>query len=395
VTLGGVSVPGNKILLVDADIASRNFVARTLQKQGHEVLQVGSAKEGLIAAWRDHPELIVIEPALDDLQGEDFAAKLRQDPRTARLPLIALSSDQNASRQKSCRDAGFNEYILKSGQAVSRLMDAVNDLLGLRIGGGREGGLLIVFLSAKGGTGASSLCANVAMNIAESQPEAKVAVADMVLPIGSIAPIVGYQDELDLVKVAGLSPGETDSNFFREKLSRLPVWQFYLLAGSPDPDSANELQGTRIGDLIRGLRSGFDFVVVDLGRSLSKISLPIIQNADLLVLIVSADAGAVALTRTLLEYLRAKGVGNDAIYAIVNRAVGLDGLTKPETEKMLDLPIKSAIPYLGGHLAIANNQHQPFTLRFPTETASIIFKDIAKSVVEQARQRRGQPEQET
>jgi len=385
-------VAGKKILIVDSDIASRNFISRTLQGQGHEVLQVSSAKEGLIAAWRDLPDLIIIEPVLEDLKGEEFAAKLRQDPRTARLPLIALSVDKSPARQKACLEAGFNEYILKSGQAISRLMDSINELLGLKVGGAKEGGLLIVFLSAKGGIGTSSLCANIAMNIAQLQPEAKVVVADMVLPIGSLAQIVGYEEDQNLITAASLSAGETDSNYFREKLPRLPVWQFHILAGSPDPESANQLQGGRIGDIVRALKSGFDYVVVDLGRSLSRFSLPLIKSADLLALIVSTDASTVTLTKTLLDYLRAKRVDNASIYTILNRAVGLEGLTKPEAEKALGLEIRTAVPYLGGNFTLANNQHRPFSQKFPGDTTSIIFVDLARKIMELARKRRAEAE---
>ncbi len=52
-------MPRKKILIIDADVASRNFVARKLLEQNYEVLQVGSGKEGLISAWRDHPHLVV------------------------------------------------------------------------------------------------------------------------------------------------------------------------------------------------------------------------------------------------------------------------------------------------------------------------------------------------
>lgn len=390
---GGASVSGKKILIVDTDVASRNFIARTLQQQQHEVVQLGSAREGLIAAWRDQPDLIIIEPAMEDLRGEEFAAKLRQDPRTARLPLIALSADKTPARQKACLDAGFNEYILKSGQAISRLMDSINGLLGLKVGGAKEGGLLIVFLSAKGGIGTSSLCANIAMNIAQVQPEAKVVVADLVLPIGSLAHIVGFeQEDRNLVTLAGMTAGETDGNYFRENLPRLATWQFHLVAGSPDPESANQLQGGRIGDIVRALKSGFDYVIVDLGRSLSKFSLPLIKSADLLALIVSTDASTVTLTRTLLDYLHAQRVDNASIYPILNRAVGLEGLTKPEAEKMLGLEIKTAIPYLGGNFTMANNQHRPFSQKFPGDTTSIIFVDIARKIMELARKRRTEVE---
>jgi MinD-like ATPase involved in chromosome partitioning or flagellar assembly len=386
-------VAGKKILIVDTDVASRNFIARTLQQQQHEVIQVSSAKEGLISAWRDQPDLIIIEPVLEDLKGEEFAARLRQDPRTARLPLIALSADKTPARQKACLDAGFNEYILKSGQAISRLMDSINGLLGLKVGGTREGGLLIVFLSAKGGIGTSSLCVNIAMNIAQMQPEAKVVVADLVLPIGSLATIVGFEEEnLNLVTVAAMTAGETDGNYFRENLPHLQAWQFHLVAGSPDPESANQLQGGRIGDIIRALKSGFDYVIVDLGRSLSKLSLPLIKSADLLALIVSSDASTVTHTRTLLDYLRAQRVDNATIYPILNRAVGLEGRTKAEIEKELGLEVKTAVPYLGGNFTMANNQHRPFSQKFPGDTTSIIFVDLARKIMEMARKHRAEGE---
>src|SRR5689334_12263948 len=178
-------MPDKKILIIDADVASRNFIARNLHEQKYEVVQAGSGKEGLIFAWRDRPDLVIIDPTIPDLKGEDLAIKLRQDPRTASMPLIALSSDPSVVRIRSCLDAGFNEYITKSGQAVESLKVAVNRFLGDGDISQKEGGLLIVFLSAKGGAGTSSLCANVAMNVSQYQPQARVAVIDLVLPIGS------------------------------------------------------------------------------------------------------------------------------------------------------------------------------------------------------------------
>ncbi|MEW6400771.1 MAG: response regulator [Chloroflexota bacterium] len=377
-----------KILIVDSDAASRNFIARQLQEQNYEVLQAGSGKEGLISAWRDRPDLIIAEPVLADLKGEELAHKLRQDARTAAVPLIALSSDASVARIRSSQDAGFNEYIVKSGEAITALNEAVGRLLGLSAGGAREGGLLIVFLSAKGGTGVSSLCANFAMTIAHSQPEARVAVADLVLPIGSVAPIVGYTGETNIVTASDMSPQETTVDFFHKYLTELSEWKFHLLAGSPDPESSNHLKSERIWDIISTLRAGYEYVLVDLGRSLSRISLPLIQNADLSVLIVSADLSAVMLTKTLWEYLKNKGIQPNSVYPILNRAVGIEGLTKPEAEKILDFEIKTAMPYLGSNFTVANNQHLPFSLKFPKDTAAIVFKETTRAMVDLARRLR-------
>ena len=374
-----------KILIVDADVASRNFIARNLLGQKYEVIQAGSGKEGLIHAWRDHPDLMVIDPTIADLSGEEIARKLKQDVRTANMPLIALSSDPSAARVKACFAAGFSEYILKSGQAVPMLNETIGRLLGITSAITKQGGLLIVFLSAKGGTGTSSICANIAMTIAQNQPEARVVVVDMVLPIGSIAPIVGYDGPLNIVTVADMPAEETTHEFFRDKLPELNLWRFRLLAGSPDPESSNQLKVGRIWDIVSALKASYDYVLIDIGRALSKISLPLIQNADLVALIVSTDISTVSIAKTLWDYMKNKGVAADSIFPILNRAVGLEGLSKQDAEKALEIQIKATMPYLGSSFAFANSHHQPFTLKFPNDTASFVFQETAKEMSNLAR----------
>ncbi len=383
-------MPEKKILIIDADVASRNFIARNMLDQKYEVIQAGSGKEGLIYAWRDRPDLAVIDPTITDITGEELARKLKQDARTSNMPLIALSSDPSVVRIKPCLDAGFSEYITKSGQAVAILNETAKRLLGLSDMVARKGGLLMVFLSAKGGTGTSSMCANIAMNIGQNQPEARVVVVDMVLPIGSIAPIVGYEGKQNIVTVAEMLPEETSLEFFRDKLTELKIWRFNLLAGSPDPESSNHLKAGRVGDIVSALKESYDYVLVDIGRSLSRITLPLIQNADLNILIVSTDASTVSLTKTILEYMKSKSVNEDAIFAVLNRAVGLEGLSKAETEKALEISIRTTMPYLSSNMSFANSHHQPFTLKFPKDTASIVFQDAAKEMSNLARRLRAE-----
>ena len=268
------------ILIIDPDDASRTYVARALAGRGFATLPAPTGREGMLAALQHKPALIIVDPALRDVSAEDFARALRQDENTAAMPLIALSSIPDPARAHSCLAAGFDEYIRKSSEAMPALMAALEALLTpaaaptpvasaplaappppvpvavapppalaatpptqraasaavvappgaapLVASGtpddelhGRKGGLLFTFLSAKGGTGTSSLCANLAMNLAVNQPEASVAVVDMVLPIGSIAPIVGYEGRQDIVAVADLPPAQIAPEFFRERLAEV------------------------------------------------------------------------------------------------------------------------------------------------------------------------------
>ncbi len=373
-------MPEKKVLIIDADVASRNFIARNLLGQKYEVIQAGSGKEGLIYAWRDRPDLAVIDPTLTDITGEDLARKLKQDARTANMPLIALSSDPSVSRIKSCLDAGFSEYITKSGQAVPMLNEMVSRLLDISGALVKQGGLLMVFLSAKGGTGTSSICANIAMSIGQNQPEARVVVVDMVLPIGSIAPIVGYEGPQNIVTIAEMPPDEVTPEFLRDKLTECAPWRFNLLAGSPDPESSNHLKAGRIVDIVSALKESYDYVLIDIGRSLSRITLPLIQRADLNILVVSTDVSTVSLTKPILEYMKSKGVSMDSVFVLLNRAVGLEGLSKAETENALEIPIRTTMPYLSSNLAFANSHHQPFAMKFPRDTASLVFYETAKEM---------------
>lgn len=381
-------MPQKKILIIDSDVASRNFIARKLEDLKFTVLQAGSGKEGLIFTWRDRPDLVIVDPVLTDIKGEEVAAKLRADARTTSLPLVALSSDHNPTRVRSCQDAGFNEYITKSGQAVPMLTDIVNRLFGISKTEMQQGGLMLVFFSAKGGTGTSSFCANIAMNIFKHQPEARVVVADLVLPIGSIDHIVGYEGVQNILTISQKSPLQTDKEFFQKELPSIDLWNFNLLAGSPDPELSGQLNASRVWDVIMGLKQSYDYVFVDIGRSLSKITLPLLQHADLAVMMVSTDVSTISLTDTVLGYLETKGVSQEMVYTILNRHASLEGLSKREAETILGIKINAAIPYLGPNFGFANSQHRPFTLKFPTDTASIIFHESAREMTELARKRR-------
>jgi pilus assembly protein CpaE len=174
-----------------------------------------------------------------------------------------------------------------------------------------------------------------------------------------------------------------------KKLPQPELWRFQVLAGSPDPQQANSLRGEPIGQIVNTLRSAYDFVILDIGRSLSRISLPLIQKADLIVLVVATDQSTVQLTKTTWDYMQAQGIDSRKMYTILNRAVGLEGLTKTQAEEIIGLPIKNMMPYLGSNFTLANNLNQPITIKYPTDTASIILKETAADMVKLAQRLRG------
>jgi pilus assembly protein CpaE len=368
------------VLIIDADEANRSFLAQLLLKRNYKVRQASSGEEGVRSVEESVPNVIVFDTRLPDLTAMELIDRLLRNPAISNVPCVVLSSRSDPEEMQACLQAGCAEYYIKSGMMMMTLVDSIPRLLseGRRLRKKRDRGFLLVFLSAKGGTGTSSLCANIGMNMAAHLPQSRVAVADLVLPMGSVAPLVGVPEpQFNLVTVADRPAEEITPEFFTNQLPVPHNWLFHLLPGAPDPETSLNLQVGHMPNIVDALRRAYDYLLVDLGRSLSRISLPIIQAADLLVLILSTDMSTVNQTKKVWHYLREQGVHPERVFPILNRAVGLEGLTKAETEKTLEIGINLTIPYMMGNFTLANNQNLPISVKFPTDAASMILKQAA------------------
>lgn len=378
------------VLIIDPDVSSRRFIEAMLAKQNYKIFACSGAKEGLIMAWREQPSAIIFEAGITDLPALELMKKIRQDRRTANTPTVVIAAQPRPDQMAALLSAGCNEYLPKNAQTVPTLLELLPRLLKGVVTEtsvpAKKGGFLVVFLSAKGGTGTSSLCANLA-NIVATATKASVAVVDMVLPIGSIDTIVGLNNSTNIVDLAEKSIDQITP----EVLAKLPVpnnWKFHLLSSAPDPERANALQVGRLPELLKVLKETYDFVFVDLGRSLSRISLPIINSADVVTVIVATEISAVAVTKTVWNYLQLQGVDAQRVYMILNRAVGLEGLSKGEAERVIGLQIQAAMPYMMGNFVLANNQHVPVISKFPNDTAALMMKQMSSDIATLAQKMR-------
>jgi len=377
----------SKILVVDQDEANRQFLAQMLQKKSYAVFHAASGNEGVRQAAQIGPDLIIFDSNLPDMPALEFIQKLRQNQHISGIPCVVLSSKSDPEEMRACLEAGCAEYYVKSGMVMITLVDAIPRLLieGKKIQSQSRKGLLFVFLSAKGGTGTTSLCTNIAMSLVKHFNPSTAVVVDMVLPFGSVAQLVGCPDApFNLVHVSEQDAKNITPQYFHESLLSPSNWLFRLLPGSPDPEAAQRLKIGNIQAIIDALRQQFDYVVLDVGRSLSRVTMPIIEEADLLAMILSTDQSTVTLTRKLSSYLTSQGCSPQKTFPILNRAVGLEGVTKAEAEKIIGLDIKLTMPYMMGNFTLANNQNMPVLLKFPNDTASLVLKQAAMEMSRQA-----------
>jgi len=381
----------SQVLLIEPDAKTATFLSRAMGERGYEVTVSSSGKEGLIVAWRDQPDIIVLELELPDLDGLEVVKRLRKESRTERKTVIAVTQRSKPEETLAGLDVGLDYYVVKQADAVEvllRLMARAAQPEVVHHGEPeRPLGTLIPFVSAKGGVGTTSVCLNVACHIARAETEKSVVVVDLVLPIGNVAQITGVKTQTDIVSLTELEPMELSTQLLQRELPIAPAWGFTVVPGCKDPAQAARLQAQRLGPAIQTLRAAFDTVIVDVGRNLSRLAMLVLSQASSVAVVMSPDPTSAANTRAMLQYMQHEAILAERIFVISNRALGVEDLTGPPLEAIVGRPVDRGIPNLGKNFNLANNLHAPLHLRFPEDAAVDALRDIANGLIEKSKAR--------
>jgi pilus assembly protein CpaE len=223
---------------------------------------------------------------------------------------------------------------------------------------------------------------NVAYALAQVQPEARILVVDMVFPFGTIASALAFDSRRTVARMTH-EPAEEIERATVEKYISAPLkWGFRLLIGTSDPQEAGNLDATRIEPIFKTLRTMYDYILVDFGRTLSRISLPIIEISERVLFIVSPDITTVKGAKLMLNYLRSRDIAFERIFLINNRTVGRVWTTAEDIERELGLKVNAMIPYEVEYMTMATNDGVPFMAKFPEHAASAMFRQVAQKLRE-------------
>jgi len=108
-----VAAPARRVLIVDDNIDSATSLAALLQLAHHETYTAHDGNEGLRAAERLLPDVILLDIQLPELDGYEVCRRIRQQPWGRRVTLVAITGlGQPADRERS-REAGFDAHLVK------------------------------------------------------------------------------------------------------------------------------------------------------------------------------------------------------------------------------------------------------------------------------------------
>lgn len=117
-----------KILLVEDNELNRDMLTRRLVRHGHNVVVAVDGEQGVAMAASEAPDIVLMDMSLPLLDGWSATRKLREQPATKGLPIIALTAHAMAGDREKALEAGCNDYDTKPVE-LPRLLGKIAALL--------------------------------------------------------------------------------------------------------------------------------------------------------------------------------------------------------------------------------------------------------------------------
>jgi len=122
-----------KILVVEDNVFNRDLIQRFLEPEGFEVVVAHDGADGLARAVADKPDLVLMDMSLPVVDGWEATRRMKADPATARIPVIALTAHAMLGDREKALDAGCDYYDTKPID-IERLLTKIRALLSARQG---------------------------------------------------------------------------------------------------------------------------------------------------------------------------------------------------------------------------------------------------------------------
>jgi CheY-like chemotaxis protein len=117
-----------RILLVEDNEMNRDMLSRRLQRKGYSIILAHDGEQGLSLACSEMPDLILMDISLPLIDGCEVTRRLKANPRTRHIPVIALTAHALLTDRDKALHAGCDDYDTKPVD-FARLSDKIENFL--------------------------------------------------------------------------------------------------------------------------------------------------------------------------------------------------------------------------------------------------------------------------
>lgn len=322
----------------------------------------------------DAIDLLIIDSADPDSEEMDAVAALTS--HYPNLAVLLLCTTRSPDLLISAMRAGIRE-VLASPVAREELMDAIERTKSRIsiVAGDKPQGRVLAFLASKGGSGATFIATNLGYALA-TRHEKKVLLIDLdfqygdasffiadTKPVASVADVARQADRLDATVLSS---------------SCIQVTPEYALL--PAPDDPEKMIGLRADDIDRLLTvatENYDFVILDVERSVDALSIRALDRADLIFLVMQPMVPYVRDSQKMLTLFRNLGYPDSKVHLLGNRSDTATDLPAKTIEKTLGMNFYRLLPNDFIHASASANLGAPVLKTAPGSPISRAVRELA------------------
>lgn len=117
---------GHRILVVDDNVTNLKLIEYLLKAKGYDVLTAFDAETALEAVRMQRPSLVLMDLQLPGMDGLELTRKLKADPSTQKIVIVAVTAYAMKGDEQRALDAGCDGYIAKpiDTRALPRLVES-------------------------------------------------------------------------------------------------------------------------------------------------------------------------------------------------------------------------------------------------------------------------------
>ena len=374
------------VLIISRDPELKQ-VSPTLQADGLSVRSIASPRElqrALAASKARYVAVLDMEFLEDPAVNPDLLDKLASVPT-----LVLLAAEAEGLRQSESERSAIEEFarkpivasvlalrvkalILAAGLALpAAKASPVVEEGPLDISNDQRGQLTVVF-SVKGGSGKSTIAANLAAGLA-SIYNLETLLVDANLWFGDLGVLLNLTSSRSSFDVCGTD----EPDLFGLPKAVVPhASGAAVLLRPPDPLSVEKIKLRSFVDAIERYRSLYEHVIVDCAASLDELNLDLLDKSTRILLVVTPEMGALHNTARFLGLAERLGL-SDKITLVLNRANS--GISADDLQRTLGIPVACGVVSAGRMMLDAVNEGTTLLAMDPTRRERIT-QDLAAIV---------------
>lgn len=375
-----------RVLLVAPTSDSLSSLSSALPSRGEQVqvsAQTGGIADLSASIMRDAIDLAVAGlPSVSESDLSLIEATLASHPRTT---LILVTNESSADFLLRAMRAGIREVVVPSSapDALKTAVERQFQRYAIATAPTRKA-RTIAFLSAKGGGGATFLATNLGFALAARKQ--RVALLDLNLQFGDAALFVSEQRSGRSIADVARDIDRVDPAFLEANMLH-PEQGYAVLPAPETPERAIDVRPDTLEKIFAVARSQYDFILVDVGRVLDKVTVRALDEADTIYVVIQSTLPYLHNAKRLIGVLSGLGYERDKVRVILNRFVKGDEIGVSEIEKTLGLEVAVQIPNSYAAVAYSINHGLSLLKHAARDPVARSLTEMAASLAPESAQR--------